>query len=431
MGIKKKTVLGHFKPRFFIISAVIFVVLAYLIYGYAIPSSILFGSFNNTQNNSTNVTYTTIGNGAYSLSIEVTVLNGLHEPMSGISVNAQANIGHAVSCTTTDGTCFVKYIPPKTPNPEKAILFINVGSLHKNINLTIQPDYPSQLLIYGNTTTNNGIYTNSKVKLTIKAIDALGNPAPNDTLINISYSSGYLSATSCLIENGICNVTYYAPQNPGIVYFEVKSGPVQTYFNFTILSRLIKTTLASFGSGGFCIYPYEPPYAYEEVHLYNGENVTWSLNQSLPITSAFVLKGYANFYNFTMEVQNATQQYINFLKSCYTGLMFNFSNTYCDNYRAIYLNGGAYTPYITLQNYIQSLNPILVYTPTPVNNSYAGNLNFVSPSSGEYYFVIFPLYAPAFSASYELIPSNGNPFDNDICYANSYIYNTTVVSLGS
>ncbi len=427
MGLKKKTVFGHFKPRFFIILAIIFVVLAYLIYGYATPSSFYFGSFNNTQNNSANVAYTILGNGAYSLSIEVTVLNGMHEPMSGITVNAQANIGHAVSCTTTDGTCFVKYIPPKTPNPEKAILFINVGSMHKNINLTIQPDYPSQLLIYGNTTTNNGIYTNSKVKLTIKAIDALGNPAPNDTIINISYSGGYLSATSCLIENGICNITYYAPQNPGIVYFGVKSGPAQTYFNLTIISRLIKTTLASFGSGGFCIYPYEPPYAYEEVHLYGGENVTWSLNQSLSITSAFVLKGYANFYNFTVMVQNATQQYINFLKSCYNYyMMFNFSNSYCNNYSSIYLNGGEYTPYITLQRYIQNLNPVVVYTPTPFNNSYAGSLNFISPSSGEYYFVIFPLYATAPLSS--TVPPGGNPFGGDICYTNSYIYNTTVIS---
>ena len=275
----------NFKLRFAIaVIGVLIISTIYLTYSYATPSYLLLaGASSGPFNASLNSTYSVMGNGAHNLSIKVTVLNGLHEAMSGIMVNAQANIGTITSCTTINGTCFIRYNPPRVAQPEKAILFMTVGGVHKNINVNVTPDYPAQFLIYANIT-NQSTYTNSKVRYTIKAIDSLGNPAPNGTIVNISYSGGFLSATSCLIENGICNITYQAPQNPSVINFEIISGVVQTSFNLNVLSRIITHKLfdfgANFNNGIFCVVP-DKPYFYEDTYLYAGENVTWVLNQSL------------------------------------------------------------------------------------------------------------------------------------------------------
>jgi len=285
----------------------------------------------------------------------------------------------------------------------------------------IQSSTPTELLVYANVT-NQSAYTNSKVKYTIKAIDSLGNSAANGTIVNVNYygynnDEGHLSAMSCLIENGECNITYYTPKTPANITFEATSEWASNIFNLTVISRLRKTAIVSFGSGGFCITPLDLPYIYKQAYLEKGENVTWYLNQYLPESSVFVLYGNATFHNFTIAVQKATQNYTNFVNMCSNGI--NSSNMkYCNSY--------SFYPYLALQNYIENLNPISIYIPVPLNYSYVGNLNFITPYSGNYYFVIFPLkeqYEDALP-----LQLNKNLFGVDICYTNSYVYNTTTIS---
>jgi hypothetical protein len=349
--------------------------------------------------------------------------------MSGVTVNAQANIGHAVSCITANGTCFVGYIPPRTANPEKAIIFMNVGNAQKNIYLTVEPDYPAQLLVYANVT-NQSVYTNSEVIYTIKAIDALGNPAPNGTIVNFSYNGGgFLSATSCLIENGVCNVTYHTPQNPSMISFEVISGSVQTSFYLNVVSRLITNKLFDFGAnsanGSFCIQTTNP-YTYKQITLQAGENVTWVLNQSLSISSAFVLSSPTDFNNFINMVQNASTQYNEYEEYCggpysvWGPYSVNTSSyIFCNNYQNTHFSSNisyGFQPYITVQNNLQSLNPVIVSLPS----GYVGKINFVAQNSGTYYFVIF-----ASGLNPGIIGETINPVSN-ICYSSSYAYNTTI-----
>jgi len=285
----------------------------------------------------------------------------------------------------------------------------------------IQSSTPTKLLVYANVT-NQSAYTNSKVKYTIKAVDSLGNPATNGTIVNVNYygynnNEGHLSAMSCSIENGECNITYYTPKTPANITFEATSGWASTIFNLTVISRLRKTVIVSFGSNGFCITPLDLPYIYKQAYLEKGENVTWHLNQYLPETSVFVLYGNATFHNFVIAVQQATQNYTDFVNTCSNGI--NSSNMkYCNSYSSY--------PYLALQNYIENLNPISIYIPVPLNYSYVGNLNFITPYSGNYYFVIFPLkeqYEDALP-----LQLNKNLFGVDICYTNSYVYNTTTIS---
>ena len=433
MGKNKTTtaLFGHFRPRFFIILSIVIIIvlaLSYVVYSYATPTYMLAGSgLNSSLNSSINATYTIAGNGEHNLTIEVTILNGLHGGMSGVAVGARANIGTVTSCTTQNGTCFIHYAPPRTANYENAILFVNVGGLHKNINVNVTPDYPTQLLSYTNTT-NQSTYTNSNIRFSFKAIDIFGNLAPNGTEINLSMSSygntGYLSATSCLTVNGLCNITYSAPQSPTTVSFIASSDKISESFNINVLSRIIKTNVLNFGNGGFCTALTQPPYFYEDTYLRAGENITWSLNQDLSLSAAFVLNGRGAFVNFTNLVQNANAQFGNFINNCfnvggYYG--FNSSNAFCQAYET---NNEGFNPYLDLQSSIQNLNPVVAYMPTQANYSYVGNLNFYAPVSNMYYFVVFPIDAPA--AQPFALPSSGNPFGGTYCYGNSYVYNTTV-----
>ncbi len=436
MGKNKTTtaLFGHFRPRFFIILSIVIIALAlsYVAYSYATPTYMLAGSgLNSSLNSSINATYSIAGNGEHNLTIEVTILNGLHGGMSGVAVGARTNIGTVTSCTTQNGTCFIHYAPPRTANYENAILFVNVGGLHKNINVNVTPDYPTQLLLTANMTNQSILtFTNSNVRFSVKAIDAFGNSAPNGTEINFSMpynngNSGYLSATSCLTVNGMCNTTYFAPQSPTAVYIVASSDKITGSFDITVLSRLIKTNVLNFGNGGFCIASTQPPYSYEDTYLRSGENITWSLNQTLPISAAFVLNGYGAFVNFTNLVQNANAQFVNFINNCFnTGGFygFNSSNALCQAYDT---NHEGFNPYLDLQSGIQNLNPVVAYMPTQANYSYVGNFNFYAPVSNMYYFVVFPIDAPA--AQPFALPSSGNPLAyNPYCYGNSYVYNTTI-----
>lgn len=451
MSKHDKTVLfGHFRPRFFIIviSFIIAItVIIYAAYSYATPAYMLMGNLNlnNSFNSTINSTYTIIGNGAHNLTIEVTILNGLHEAMSGIAVSANANIGTITSCTTDNGTCFIHYAPPRTANSEKAILFINAGGLHKNINVNVTPDYPAQLLIYVNVT-NQSTYTNSRVLYMIKAIDALGNPAPNGTIINVSYSgSGFLSATSCIITNGICNVTYTASSKPETDFFTFSSAGLskQTYLN--ILPRIIRTKLFDFGTnyaGGDFYLIVNKPYFYESAYLNAGANVTWAINMPLSITTAFVLNNQSEFYKFTNWVLNATQEYTIDYNTCEYST-FPRNSTLCGTWHeygypspcgTLYCVNSTTAdfmslPYAGIQSLISELSPVTVYYPQP--NSYVGNLSFTAPVSGTYYFVLFAsqLQPAAYDGAgqwsmYPLPPS----YTTSYYYSDSYAYTTEIVT---
>ena len=418
---------GRFKPRFIIITIVAILALAslaYIVYGYTTPSYLLSGSIGNAQNSSINSSYTIIGNGVHNLSIEVTLLNGLHEAMSGVTINAQANIGTATSCTTTNGTCFIDYTPPRTSNPENATLFINVGNVQKNINLVIKPDYPTQLVISSNAT-NQSVYTGSEVAYSVSAIDAFGNPAPNGTIVNFSYTSGRLSATSCIITNGLCNVTYYAPSSSGTAIIYVSSVKLSYQTSLDILSRISVVTnkildfSTSGSAGNFCITSPTNIYASEQANLQAGANVTWEFNQYLPLTAVYVFNQ-QQFNSFTSILQNATSSYSTWANMCSgdwqysndTSLQQFCSNNYYESHYSY--------PFEYLPNQLASLSPIIAQLPQQSNNGYLSSISFTAPASETYYFVLFPFDVNTFDTTLQL----------PLCYNDSYAYTTSIVHNG-
>ncbi len=394
-------------------------------YEYMTPGYLVSGSFNRT--------YTFTGDGAHDLNIEVTALNGLKQPMTGVAVHATANIGSASSCTTSNGSCFITYLPPRTANNETATLSISSGNARKYINITITPDCPTQLIVYGNTT-NQSVYTGSSVKYTVKAIDRFGNPAPNGTIINFNYSgTGYLSATSCITAGGLCNITFAAPSKPETVILHASSGVASTQVSLGVLSRLIKTTLFNFGGGTsdgpFCLN--DQPYISVSQYLTAGENITWSINQPLSISSAFVLNNQSTYDRFVGMVHNATNaatSEMGFYGQC--KLLQNgtwvpsgsspASSSYCS--AGPPPNVDTANPYLAIGENIQGLNPIAYATPA----DYEGDISFTAPASGQYIFVIL---ASGLDPNYASQGSDGPitmelPFS--ICYNTSYVYDTVM-----
>ncbi len=394
-------------------------------YDYMTPGYLVSNSFNRT--------YTLAGDEAHSLSIEVTALNGLKQPMSGVAVRASANMGSVSSCTTSNGSCFIAYSPPRVAYNETATISISSGNARRYINITITPDRPTQLIIYGNAT-NQSVYTSSSVEYTVKAIDRFGNPAPNGTIVNFSYSgTGYLSATSCITADGLCNVTFTAPSKPETAILYASSGGISSQSSLNVLSRLIDTTLFTFSgstaSSTFCLN--NQPYISVSKYLMDGENITWSIDQPLSISSAFVLDNQSAYSRFVGMVHNATDSAISemsFYDQCELLQNGTWISSSSSPASSSYCSAGpppnvdTANPYLAIGEDIQELNPIAYAT----SATYEGNMSFIAPSSGQY---IFVMLASGMNPSYVSQGSDEPvtmemPFN--ICYSASYVYNTTV-----
>ncbi len=397
-------------------------------YSYFTPVYISSSSFNRT--------YTIIeGDSSQSLSIEITTLNSLKQPISGAAVHANASLGSASSCTTLNGSCFISYSPPKVAYNKTAIISISSGNAKRYINVTITPDLPAQLILYGNAT-NQSVYTGSSVKYTVKAVDRFGNLVPNGTIVNFSLSgAGYLSANSCITTNGMCNVTFTAPSKPETAIIHASSAGISSQSILNVLSRLIKTQLFKFGGSGnsstFCLY--NKPYIFTSMYLTAGENITWSINQPLYISYAFVLDNQSAYNKFVGMIYNATNSAIaemNFYKQC--KLMENgtwvpasslpISSAYCS--AGPPPNIDTANPYLAIGSSINGLNPVAYAYPT----AYEGNISFIAPSSGQYTFIILAAGLNPIYVSQEPDGSAIIGMQFNICYNTSYIYRTTVLN---
>lgn len=219
-------------PYVSVIWVIILIAATYLIYTYTTtPSKITSTSFNKT--------YDMVGNGAGNMTIAVSVLNGFNQPLSNITVNALASIGHANYCVTAeDGICTIDYFSPRnaTLSHKNDKISISVKNLEGTVNINITPDYAMQVSLETDAT-NQSIFTGWVVNIVAKATDNSGNPVPDGSVVNFSLTNGggTLSAYRCTTIAGQCNITYQAPQNPAQVSLSYSSGRASDQYNLRVL----------------------------------------------------------------------------------------------------------------------------------------------------------------------------------------------------
>jgi hypothetical protein len=222
---------GRFKPRFFfIIGIVVLAILAYLYFT---------GAFKDWQIQLSYYNNSTVGNGASTVVIPFTILEGTEQPITvPIQVQAITNIGTVATKCSSPSTCNVTFMAPKTAHVEFANISINVGGTNdgetKTVSITVTPDEPKSISVnIANTdlylSNQNILYTHSgqflnTTSVVVYALDSYGNPVPDGTLINFNAGAGTLSNSWCTTKGGQCNVTYSPPQKVGQFYVTGYSG---------------------------------------------------------------------------------------------------------------------------------------------------------------------------------------------------------------
>ncbi|MEM4093160.1 MAG: type I restriction enzyme HsdR N-terminal domain-containing protein, partial [Conexivisphaerales archaeon] len=155
-------------------------------------------------------------------------------------------------------------------------------------------------------------------------------------------------------------------------------------YTSTIYHHLLFNFSNNTFGGRFCLVP-NVPYVYKEYHLTKGENITWVINQTVSLSTEIILINKSNFDSFIKMVQNASSQYINFKNECnfYYSNSNNSTASFCKNYsdQNYY---ATIEPYRILEPEIQTLNPVMEALPT----YYINNINFSTPITGNYFFII-------------------------------------------
>ena len=207
---------------------------SYVTYNYITPTAVQSTYFNKTT--------TLAGDGTHQARIELTLLNGLNEPMSNINITPQASVGNVSSCTTTaGGTCFVVYTPPRTADNENATIFVSIGNFHQNMQFAITPDQVTQMRLSSNTTQ---MYTNSSAKVTAILNDTFGNPMPDRAQVNFSLlGGGFLSATSCLTIAGQCSIAYTSPSTATTATVYASTSSIKEQVGIGVVSHQAQVSL--------------------------------------------------------------------------------------------------------------------------------------------------------------------------------------------
>jgi hypothetical protein len=193
--------------------------------------------------------------------------------------------------------------------------------------------------------------------------------------------------------------------------------PVTVHNNTFLIKHILLNFSPNVVGGTFC-FQSDNPYTYRRLNLYAGENITWVLNQSLSIATAFVLNNQSSLNSLTDMIRNATALFLNYSNNCnLSSDGYTYSNlSFCKNYFNTHESDGVLMPYITVQNNLQALNPVIISLPS----EYVNSINFTAPVTGTYYFVLFSSELNPF-----IVGETIEPVSN-ICYSDSYIYNTTV-----
>ncbi len=226
---EEKIILGHFKPRFFIILATIIATLigAYLFVQNFTPSHISSMYSASIQD--------FIGNGESSYQIPVSLTSNLNTPISGTSIQASTNEGSVSGCITDNtGSCDIIFTPPKQATPSYANITLTVGDITKTILVKVAPD-PTARLTLSSTDYKLPADGSSSTAIIVLAYDNQGSPVPDGTQVTLSLSgSGSLSSTSCATVNGKCQVTYTASIFPGNVTVSATSYNATASINITL-----------------------------------------------------------------------------------------------------------------------------------------------------------------------------------------------------
>ncbi len=226
---EEKIILGRFKPRFFIILAVIIVALigAYLFVQNSTPNHISSMYSSSIQN--------FIGNGKSSYQIPVSLFSNLNTPISGASIQASTNGGSVSGCTTDNsGSCEVIFTPPKQATPSYINITLSIGSITKTILVKVNPD-PTTKLVLSAINPSLPADGSSSTTIIVRAYDNQSSPVPDGTQVTFSLSgSGSLSSTSCATVNGKCQVTYTASIFPGNITISATSYNATASTNITL-----------------------------------------------------------------------------------------------------------------------------------------------------------------------------------------------------
>jgi hypothetical protein len=265
--------LGHFKPRFFIIIGIIFIGVI-LAYSYSI------GTFKDWQIQLSYYNSTIIGDGQSTISIPFTILKGTEQPITvPIQVQAITNIGSVTTTCSAPSVCSAIFTAPLTSKTEYANIRINVGGtssgVTKAVEIKITPDATTSLSIFPVISSvrsafpinlymsNNKLYYANynnygelnNITIMAEAFGENGAPVPNGTIINFSAGEGTFSSSSCktIGDTGTCSIVYIPPQGvTGQVKLKVYSynttslaiinitRPPFTYTNYTILNNSLE-----------------------------------------------------------------------------------------------------------------------------------------------------------------------------------------------
>lgn len=232
---------GHFRPRFFIITGVIILLLVLFYIHISSPKWYIQLSYYNQS---------VIGDGVSHYVVPFTIFQSSGEPLvHPVQVQARSNIGTVlgVECSAPS-VCNLTFVPPATSYLRFANITINAGGITKSFNITVNSDMAAYLsltaprtqfyLINGTLWIKNYTYSYystqtiqtlaNQTEISALVEDVNHNNIPDGTLVSFNTTAGNLSYSSCLTKKGSCIVNLTIPNRIGAVKISAHSFNVST-----------------------------------------------------------------------------------------------------------------------------------------------------------------------------------------------------------